>query len=162
MTKDSRIGIRLAGPDDAGTIMKLIKALAEYEELAHEVAATEEDIRRTGFGERPYFECLLAEVDGEAVGFALFFHNYSTFAGRPGLYVEDLFVEEAHRSLGIGKLLMRELARVAVERGCARFELWVLHWNPARDFYHRIGFRHMEDWLPYRMDGEALKAFAEG
>ena len=154
------ITIRLAGRDDAGTILSLIRELAVFEEMLHEVEATEEDILKTGFGDRPYFECLLAELDGEAVGFALFFHNYSTFAGKPGLYLEDLFVRESHRKLGIGRMLMQRLARIAVERDCARFELWVLNWNPAREFYHRIGMRHMEEWLPYRLDGEALRAFA--
>ena len=154
------ITIRLAGRDDAGTILSLTRELAAFEEMLHEVEATEEDILKTGFGDRPYFECLLAELDGEAVGFALFFHNYSTFAGKPGLYLEDLFVRESHRKLGIGRMLMQRLARIAVERDCARFELWVLNWNPAREFYHRIGMRHLEEWLPYRLDGEALKAFA--
>lgn len=158
----TEISLRLAGREDAGTILSLIRELAEFEELLHEVAATEEDILKTGFSERPYFECLIAEADGEAVGFGLFFHNYSTFAGRPGLYVEDLYVRESHRKLGIGRMLMQRLAQIAVERDCARFELWVLHWNPAREFYHRIGMRHMEDWLPYRLDGEALRAFATG
>lgn len=157
MTKPS---IRPAGPDDASTIVRLIRELAAYEKLEDQARATEEDILRDGFGPTPRFECLLAEIDGKAMGFALFFHNYSTFEGRAGLYLEDIYVDPAARGSGLGRALMTRLARIAVERGCARFDFWVLHWNPARGFYHRMGFDHMSDWLPYRLDGPALRKLA--
>jgi GNAT superfamily N-acetyltransferase len=156
-----RIRIRPATAGDAATIVRLVRELAEYEKLADHVWITEADVLRDGFGEPPRFECLLAEIDGEAVAFALFFHNYSTFEGRPGIYLEDLHVTEAARGLGIGRRLMGRLAALALERGCRRLELWALHWNPARDFYERLGFRHMQDWLPYRIDGDALRRLAE-
>jgi len=152
--------IRPAGPEDAPTIVRLIRELAAYEKLEDQARATEEDILRDGFGPTPRFECLLAEIDGKAMGFALFFHNYSTFEGRAGLYLEDIYVDPAARGSGLGRALMTRLARIAVERGCARFDFWVLHWNPARDFYHRMGFDHMSDWLPYRLDGSALRQLA--
>jgi GNAT superfamily N-acetyltransferase len=117
-------------------------------------------VRRHGFGERPYFEVLLAELDGEAVGFALYFHNYSTWEGRPGIYLEDLFVEERARGLGLGRALIAALAAIARKRGCPRIDLSVLHWNPTREFYHRIGIAHMEEWLPYRMTEPHISALA--
>jgi GNAT superfamily N-acetyltransferase len=157
----SRPVIRAAEPADAGTILRLIRELAEFESLLDQVRATEADILRDGFGPTPRFECLLAELDGAAVGFALYFHNYSTFEGRAGLYLEDIYVAPSARKAGVGRALMRRLAQTAIERGCARFDLWVLHWNPARDFYHRLGFDHMSDWLPYRLDGAELRALAE-
>jgi GNAT superfamily N-acetyltransferase len=154
------VAIRAATAADAGTIVRLIRALAEFEKLADEVRITEADVLRDGFGERPCFECLLAEVDGEAVGFALFFANYSTFEGRPGIFVEDLYVAETARGLGIGRQLLARLARLAVERGCPRLDLSVLHWNPARGFYDRLGFLHMTDWLAYRLSGAGLTRLA--
>jgi len=150
------ITIRAATAADAATIAHLIRELASFEGLLDEVRVTADDIRRDGFGEHAYFECLLAEIDGKAVGFALFFHNYSTFEGRPGLYVEDLFVAEAARGLGVGHRLMARLARIALERKCARIDLWVLHWNPARAFYDRLGFQHMADWLPCRLSSDRM------
>lgn len=154
------LSVRLAQADDAGTILRLIKELAAFEDLSDHVHATEADIRRDGFGPNPRFECLIAEHQGQAVGFALFFYSYSTFEGRRGLYLEDLFVLEQARGLGAGRALMVSLAQLALERDCARFELSVLHWNPARDFYHRLGFQHKEEWLPYRLDGDALRSLA--
>lgn len=155
------IVIRQAKAQDAATILRLIRGLADYENLLPEVRASEADLLRDGFGETPRFECLLAEAEGAAVGFALFFHNYSTFEGRAGLYLEDIYVEAEARGLGIGRKLMARLAAIALERGCARFDFWVLHWNPTRDFYHQLGFEHMEDWLPYRASGEKLRRLAE-
>jgi GNAT superfamily N-acetyltransferase len=152
--------IRPAGPEDASTIVRLIRELAAYEKLEDQARATEEDILRDGFGPTPRFECLLAEIEGRAMGFALFFHNYSTFEGRAGLYLEDIYIDPAARGSGLGRALMTRLARIAVERDCARFDFWVLHWNPARGFYHRMGFDHMSDWLPYRLDGSALHKLA--
>ncbi len=152
--------IRPAARDDAATIVRLVRELADFEGLGHEARACEADILRDGFGAQPRFECLLAEVDGEALGFALFFHNYSTFEGRAGLYLEDIYVDERVRGLGLGRALMARLARLAIERGCARLELSVLHWNPAREFYRHLGFEHNADWLPYRVGGALLEALA--
>jgi len=153
--------IREAVEADAETILRLIVELAEFEQLADEVRATKADILRDGFGPRRYFECLLAEVDGEAVGFALFFHDYSTFEGRPGIYLEDLYVREEQRGRGLGRRLIGRLAALAVERNCRRLDLSVLHWNPAREVYRRLGFEQMSDWLPYRLTGEKLRLLAE-
>lgn len=146
-------------------ILELIGELAEYERLRHEVVATEDDLRRTLFGERPAAEVVLAEVEGAAspVGFALFFHNYSTFLGRPGLYLEDLFVRSAWRGRGIGRRMLEHLARIAVERGCGRFEWWVLDWNePAIRFYRSIGAVPMDEWTVQRVTGAALERLARG
>jgi GNAT superfamily N-acetyltransferase len=156
-----RVRIRPATAADAVTIVRMVRELASYEKLADEVRITEADVLRDGFGERARFECLLAEIDDETVAFALFFHNYSTFEGRPGIYLEDIHVTEAARGLGIGRRLTGRLAALALERGCRRLELSALHWNPARVFYERLGFRQMEDWLPYRIDGHALRRLAE-
>ncbi len=152
--------VRLATQDDATSILKLIKDLAEFENLSDQVKATEADLLRDGFGPTPRFECLIAEHGGKAVGFALFFHSYSTFEGRAGLYLEDLFIVEEARKLGVGRQLIRALAELAVERNCARLELSVLDWNPARGFYHKLGFQHQNDWLPYRISGEDLTKLA--
>ena len=154
------ISIRNAGAADAATIVRLIRELAVYENLLEQVRISEADVLRDGFGARPCFECLLAEVGGEAVGFAIHRPNYSTFEGRPGLYVEDLFVAEQARRLGVGRLLMARLAVLAHERGCSHMNLAVLHWNPAREFYDRLGFAHLEDWLPYQLSGHALARLA--
>jgi GNAT superfamily N-acetyltransferase len=154
------ITIRTAGPADAGTIVRLIRELAAYEHLVDLVRITEADVLRDGFGERACFECLLAEADGQAVGLAIHRPSYSTFEGRPGLYVEDLFVAESARQLGIGRLLMARLAAIARERGCTRMSLAVLHWNPAREFYRRLGFAQVEDWLSYQLSGNALARLA--
>ncbi|MGH6897436.1 MAG: GNAT family N-acetyltransferase [Geminicoccaceae bacterium] len=152
--------LRAAAASDAATIVRLIRELAAYEDLLDRVRITAADVLRDGFGERPYFECLLAEAGGEVVGLALHRSSYSTFDGRPGLYVEDLFVTERARSLGIGRLLMARLAAIAQGRGCSRMSLAVLPWNPARAFYHRLGFTHVEDWLPYQLSGAALARLA--
>lgn len=150
-----------ATDDDVPAIVDLIKALAEYERLAHEVVATEADIRRGLFGPRPYAEVLLAKDGKDTVGFALFFHNYSTFLGRPGLYLEDLFVRPDRRGRGCGKALLTALARLAVERGCGRFEWSVLGWNePAIGFYQRMGAQVMEEWRICRVTGDALARLA--
>ena len=154
------VTIREAGPADAGTIVRLIRALAAYEHLVDLVRITEADVLRDGFGARPCFECLLAEADGEALGLAIHRPSYSTFEGRPALYVEDLFVDESARRLGIGRLLMARLATLARERGCTRMSLAVLHWNPAREFYRRLGFAQVEEWLPYQLSGDALARLA--
>jgi GNAT superfamily N-acetyltransferase len=154
------IAVRAAGPEDAGTVVRLIRALAAYEGLLEHVRITEADVLRDGFGARPCFECLLAEADGEVLGCAIHRPSYSTFEGRPGLYVEDLFVAEGARQLGVGRLLMARLAAIARERGCTRMSLAVLHWNPAREFYRRLGFTQVEEWLPYQLSGDALASLA--
>ena len=153
--------IRAAKPEDAGTIVRLIRELAEFEGLLDEVRASEEDILRDGFGQTPRFGCLLAEAGGTVVGFALYFHTYSTFEGRAGIFLEDIYVAPNARKLGVGRALTARLARLAIERECRRFELRVLHWNPAREFYQRLGFEHISEWLPYRLTGAELKRLAD-
>jgi GNAT superfamily N-acetyltransferase len=154
--------IRPAIPEDTKTIARLIRALAEYEKLAHEVSLDEARLHEHLFGSRPFAEVLLAEAKGSVVGFALFFHNYSTFVGRPGIYLEDLFVEPEHRGQGHGKALLVELARLAVERGCGRLEWAVLDWNePAIQFYRSLGAVPMDAWQTYRLTGNALLALSK-
>ncbi len=155
--------VRAATPADASVIVQLIRELAAYEnEPASSVRITETDVRRDGFGPHPRFEALLAGRDGRSDGLALFFHNYSTWEGRAGIYLEDLFVRESARGQGLGLALMQRLAEIAIERGCRRLDFWVLHWNPTRDFYHRLGIRHMDQWLPYRLDQPGIVRLAEG
>jgi GNAT superfamily N-acetyltransferase len=157
----SELTIRDATPDDLATIDRMIHGLAEYERLADECYSTEEKLRRTLFGQPRYAECVIARLGNEPVGFALFFHNYSTFEARPGLYLEDLFVLPEHRGHGVGRALLRHLAQIAVARDCARFEWAVLDWNePAIGFYKSLGARPMSDWTVMRVAGEALAALA--
>jgi len=150
-----------AGVDDVADILGFIRDLAKFEKLEHEVAATEQSLRETLFGPRKYAEIVFVEDGGERVGFAIFFHNYSTFLGRPGLYLEDLYVRPEKRGQGYGKLLFRHLAGLAVARGCGRLEWWVLDWNRgAIDFYHSLGAEPMSDWTVYRLSGDALERLA--
>jgi GNAT superfamily N-acetyltransferase len=154
--------IRFATPEDVPLVLSFIRGLAEYERLASEVVATEAGLRESLFGPRPACEVLIASHDGLPAGFALFFHNYSTFLGRPGLYLEDLFVLPERRGKGIGKALLERLAALAVERGCGRLEWSVLDWNtPAIDFYKKLGAVPMEDWTVFRVTGDALKKLAK-
>jgi len=154
--------IRPASPDDLPLIAALIRELADYEKLAHEVRFDEAQLGEYLFGARPMAEVLIAEADGEACGFALFFHNFSTFEGRPGIYLEDLFVRPVARGRGLGKALLAALARLAVERGCARLEWWVLDWNaPSIAFYKALGARAMDEWTTMRVDGAALAELAD-
>jgi GNAT superfamily N-acetyltransferase len=149
--------LRAAVEADVPTILALIRELADYEKLAHQVTATEEDLRISLFGVHADAEVVIAESDGEVAGYALFFHNYSTFHCKRGLYLEDLFVRTMFRGRGIGKLLLSHLAKVAVQRGCARFEWAVLDWNePAIRFYQSLGAEPMSDWTVFRVTGEAL------
>ncbi len=153
--------IRPAAAADVPVILRLIHALAEYEKAPDEVKATEDDLLRDGFGERPMFHVVLAEWDGTPVGFAFFFFNYSTWHGRPGLYLEDLFVEPAYRGWGIGKALLVHLAQIAVARECRRYQWQVLDWNePAIKFYEAMGARVLKEWLTVRIDGENLARLA--
>ena len=152
-----------AGPADVPTILAFIKGLAEYERLASAVMATEAQLHATLFGHPRFAEVVIARIAGEAVGFALFFHNYSTFLAQPGIYLEDLFVLPAHRGAGVGRALLAYLARLAIERGCGRLEWCVLDWNaPAIAFYERLGARPLGDWTTYRLTGEALADLGAG
>jgi len=153
--------IRAANAADAPIICRLIRCLAEYEELTREATFDERQVAEHLFGEHRYAEVLLAEDDGQAVGFALFFHNYSTFVGKPGIYLEDLFVLPDYRGRGHGKALLRAVARVAVERGCGRMEWAALNWNePAIEFYKSFGATPMSGWTTFRLTGEKLAAAA--
>jgi GNAT superfamily N-acetyltransferase len=154
--------IRAATSGDVPLILSLIKELAEYERLSHEVVATENSLREQLFGERPVAEVLIAEHGGEAAGFALFFHTFSTFLGKPGIYLEDLYVRPEFRRAGIGRALLVHLARVARERGCGRLEWSVLDWNePAIGFYRGIGASPVSGWTVYRVTGKALEELGE-
>lgn len=145
--------IRSALASDVPTILSLIRGLAEYERMADQVVATEEDLRRTLFGAQPHAEVVLAEDERGVAGFALFFHNYSTFRGKPGLYLEDLFVVPERRREGIGRALLLHLKGIAIERGCGRMEWSVLSWNePAVGFYRTLGAEVMDDWRICRID----------
>jgi GNAT superfamily N-acetyltransferase len=153
--------IRPATAADVPTIARLIRGLAEYERLAHAVTLKEEQLAQHLFGARPYAEVLIAEDAGRVVGFALFFHNYSTFRAQPGIYLEDLFVQPESRGRGHGKALLLALAGLAVERQCARVEWAVLNWNePAIEFYKKLGAVPMNEWTSYRLSGDALLAAA--
>ena len=159
----SDLTIRFATVADVATVLRFIRDLARYERLEHEVVATEDVLRETVFGERRYAEVLIAELDRDPVGFALFFHNFSTFIGRPGIYLEDLFVRPEFRGRGYGKALLARLAALAIERRCGRVEWAVLEWNtPSIDFYKSIGAVPMSDWRIFRLKGDALAALARG
>ena len=156
-------GLRIerATPRDVPLILRLIKALAEYERMADEVIATEAGLHETLFGARPSAEVVIAYARNEPAGFALFFQNYSTFLGKPGLYLEDLFVAPEYRGRGYGKALLQHLATLAVERGCGRFEWSVLDWNePAIGFYKKLGAQPMDAWTIFRVSGDALRQLA--
>jgi GNAT superfamily N-acetyltransferase len=155
------ITIRPARPDDCALLLSFVRELAEYEKQPDEVVATEDDFRRDGFGAQRRFEAVIAERDGEPAGFALWFYNYSTWVGRHGLYLEDLFVRPAHRGQGVGKALLVHLARLAFEQGCARYQWQVLDWNtPSIRFYEGLGARRLPEWVTMRVEGEALAALA--
>ena len=155
------IKIEPAKVKDVPLILEFIKGLAEYERLAHSVVATETRVRKTLFGRRKYAEVLLAKVGKQAAGFALFFHNYSTFLAQPGIYLEDLFVKPEFRGKGIGKALLVRLAQIAVERDCGRLEWAVLDWNSsAIDFYRKLGAKRMNEWDVYRLSGTSLASLA--
>jgi GNAT superfamily N-acetyltransferase len=161
-THSTKFIIRPAIRQDCRTILAFIKQLAEYEKLAHEVVATEEKLLTSLFGEHPSAEVIIAEYQGSAVGFALFFTNYSTFLAQPGIYLEDLYVHADMRGRGYGKKLLAYLARLAVERGCGRLEWWVLDWNQAaKDFYQSLNAEPMKDWTVNRLSGESLATLAD-
>jgi GNAT superfamily N-acetyltransferase len=150
--------IRAAALADVPLILSLIRELAEYEKLAHEVTGTEADLKTALFGARPHAECVIAELGGKPAGFALFFHNFSTFLAKPGIYLEDLYVKPDFRGKGVGRALLAHLASLALRRGCGRFEWAVLDWNePAIGFYKSLGAKMMEDWKINRLTGKALE-----
>lgn len=152
---------RLAAVNDVSIILSFIRKLAEYEKLMHEVVATEQTLSEHMFGTNPRAECLIGEIDGTPVGFALFFHNFSTFLGKPGLYLEDLFVDPEFRNQGLGMGFFQELAKIALKRDCGRMEWWVLDWNePALRFYKKIGAESMRDWTVQRISHAEIKALA--
>jgi GNAT superfamily N-acetyltransferase len=156
--------IRPAQASDAALILNFIRDLAEYEHLAHAAVASEQDLLRDGFpaqGGTPKFRCLIAEWEGAPAGFALYFYSYSTFQGRAGIWLEDLFVKPEFRGRGIGKGLLLEIARIAVRERCGRYSWQVLDWNkPSIDFYQSLGAKMMSEWLTMRVEGEALEALA--
>ena len=156
------VTLRFATAEDTPVILAMIRELADYERMSHEVVADITRLRQSLFGERRVAEVLIAAKRGEPLGFALFFHNFSTFVGRPGIYLEDLYVRPAARGSGIGKALLVRLARIAVERGCGRLEWAVLDWNePAIGFYRRLGATAMDEWTVFRLTGAALEDLAQ-
>jgi GNAT superfamily N-acetyltransferase len=161
VTKVEGLKLRIAEEKDTPLILKFIHELAEYEEMSNEVVATEEILKESLFYKKAA-EVVLAEYNGEDVGFALFFHNFSTFLGKSGLYLEDLYVKPEFRGKGIGKVLLSYLAKLAIERGCGRFEWWCLDWNkPSIDFYLSKGATPMDEWTVYRVSGNKLSILAK-
>ena len=158
MTRE--ITIRLAEPADAGLVLRFIRELAAYERAPSAVVATEADLVRHGFGPNPQFEAILAFLDRAPAGCAVFHSRFSTWLGRPGMYLEDLYVAEAARGIGVGRRLMARLAAIAVEREWGRIDFQVLDWNPARNFYRGLGMAHLGEWLRYGADGEVLRRLA--
>lgn len=152
--------IRNANVEDIPLLLGFVKGIAEYEHLSHMVSATEESLKMAFFGERPYAEALIAELGTEPVGFVVFFHNFSTFVGRPGLYLEDIYVLPEHRGKRIGAALFTKCISIAKERNCGRMEWSALHWNPARKFYERFGAQPLEDWIIYRLDEKGIADIA--
>ena len=160
-TSDPKTVLRFATADDVGLILDFIRQLADYEKKMDEVVTDEDQLRKSLFGERRVAEVVIASYEGESAGFALFFHNFSTFLGKPGVYLEDLFVVPNLRGRGIGRILLSFLAKIAVERGCGRLEWWVLDWNePAIRFYERLGAQAMDEWTVFRVTGQTLEELA--
>lgn len=158
----SDLKIRFATESDTYLILQFIEELAEYEQLLDEVVATEEHLKETLFGSKAHAEVILGYIEEKPVSFALFFHNYSTFLAKPGLYLEDLYVSSDARGQGIGKMMLAYLAKLAIERGCGRFEWWVLDWNEsALKFYKQLGARPMDEWTVQRVSGQALYDLAK-
>ena len=158
----NNLTIRQAVIDDAATILRFVTELAIYEKAEHEVLATEQTIKETVFASQGHVNALICELNGEPIGMAIYFFNYSTWLAKPGIYLEDLYITEAKRGLGAGKLLLKQLANIAVTQGCGRFEWSCLDWNtPARDFYESIGAEAQTEWIGYRMSGQTLLTFAQ-
>lgn len=155
-TSHSNLIIRNADVEDVPLLLNFVKGIAEFEHLSHMVSATEESLTKAFFGDRPYAEALIAELDAEPVGFVVFFHNFSTFVGKPGLYLEDLYVLPEHRGKGIGAALFKKCIQIARERDCGRMEWSALQWNPARKFYESFGAQLLDDWVIYRLDEKMI------
>ena len=155
------LNIRKAMIDDVPLILKLIKELSVYEKMSKKVVATEDILRETLFGDKSYAEVLIAEIEEKPVGYALYFYNFSTFLGRPGLYIEDVFVSKEYRGRGIGTAFFKKCAYIAKENKCGRMEWIVLDWNPARKFYEQMGAKPMKEWIIYRLKGNALDKIAD-
>jgi GNAT superfamily N-acetyltransferase len=161
-TRDTNFIIRPATSEDTALILKFIRELAEYEKLLHEVVVDEATLQQSLFGKIPHAKVVIGEYNGKPVSFALYFHNFSTFLGRPGLYLEDLYVQPDMRSKGLGKILLGYLASIAIQLNCGRLEWWVLDWNkPAIDFYQSLGAQSMDEWTVNRVTGQALDKLAE-
>jgi GNAT superfamily N-acetyltransferase len=159
----AQISISPASPEDVPLILTFIHELATYEKLAHDVVATERDLHTALFGERPVIEAVIASLDDEPVGYALFFPTFSTFLGKPGLYLEDIYVRPAARGFGVGRKLLEHLARTTVERGWGRLEWSVLDWNePSIAFYTKMGAKPMDEWTVFRLAGDKLRSLASG
>lgn len=147
-----KIDIRPATEFDVPLLLDFIKGIADFEGLADHVKATEESLKHSLFAERPYAEAVIADVDNEPAGFLIFFHNFSSFVGKPGIYIEDIYVHPEYRKIGVGKALMVYCGKLAKERNCGRLEWSVLEWNPARKFYEKLGGKYQDEWLIYRLD----------
>lgn len=161
-TKNPDLKIKPAGEADVPLILSMIRGIAEYEKLLHEVVATEDVLRNSLFGKHKYAEVIIAYYKNEPAAFALFFHNFSTFIGRPGIYLEDLFVKPELRGKGIGEILLTYLGKLAIERNCGRIEWSVLDWNePAIKFYEKLGARAMDEWTVFRVNGESMQKLAD-
>ncbi len=157
---NQQITIRFAAPEDAGLLLRFIRELAEYERAPSAVVATEDDLQQHGFGPDREFEAIIGFLDGEPAGCALFHSRFSTWLGQPCMYLEDLYVSEAARGRGVGRRLMTQLAAITVERGWGRIDFQVLHWNPARDFYSRLGMTHVGEWQRWGADSKTLHHLA--
>ena len=158
----NQLSIRQAVAEDAALILHFIRELAIYEKAEHEVLATEQTIKETIFSDDSHVNALICEEDGQPLGIAIYFYNYSTWLAKPGLYLEDLYVSLEHRGKGAGKLLLKKMAQIALQKGCGRFEWSCLDWNkPSRDFYESIGANSQDEWVGYRMSGQTLIDFAE-
>ncbi|WP_340818629.1 GNAT family N-acetyltransferase [Methanolobus sp. WCC4] len=156
----NEISVRHTNEQDIPLIMDFVRSLADFEDLSDHVISTEDSLREALFGERIYAEAIIAEVNRKPAGFIIFFHNFSSFAGKPGLYIEDIFVQPEFRGLGVGKALMVRCGQIAQERNCGRIEWSVLDWNPARKFYERFGGEHQKEWLLYRLDEKGIEELA--
>ncbi len=159
--EEINLNIRKASVEDVPLILKFIKELSVYEKMSKEVVTTEDTLRETLFGDKSYAQVLIAEIEGKPVGYALYFFNFSTFVGRPGLYIEDVYVSEEYRGHGIGSNLFKYCAHIAKVNKCVRMEWLVLNWNPAREFYDHMGAKPMDEWVVYRLTGNALDNMAD-
>lgn len=160
-SQENSITVRHTSEQDIPLIMEFVRSLADFEGLSDHVLSTEDTLREALFGERIYAEVIVAEANGKPAGFIMFFHNFSSFAGKPGLYIEDIFVHSEFRGLGVGKALMVHCGVIAKERDCGRIEWSVLDWNPARKFYEHLGGKHQKEWLIYRLDENGINELAE-